>query len=293
MISTAIPVDLFFKKRPSLAATAFLALLGSSAKFDAGKPFPQITARQNGVTVNEQKLALFNSICRISASDNLPILYPFAFTYPLLQRILAHREAPLSLFVVLNSRLQVKQYRAINIDERLDIYCSITGHRLREKGLEMDILSQVKVSESTVWENIQTFYYRGRFGPPEENYQPPLFQIIPDAEEKARWYLPSGIGYGFSKVCGDSNPIHYWKTYARLLRFKRDFAQPLLVLENGMKYLFDANTVKAVSLDVTLKAPLYYNSNVILKYKKIDDVIRFDLYTEDNLLPCICGKLKL
>ena len=275
-------------------ATAFLALLGRSTKFAAAKPFPQITAQQNTVTINRRKLDEFNRICGIKNSEALPVIYPFALIYPLLQRILAHKASPLSLFVVLNSRMQANQRRAIGIDETLDIYCSIAGHRIREKGLEMDIASVVKSNGIPVWENIQTFYYRGKFGAPDENYQPPHCEDIPipDPNETARWFLPSGIGHRFSKVCGDGNPIHYWKTYARLLGFKRDFAQPLLVIGSALTHLLKTNNDSSVSLDISLKAPVYYENTIILKSAVINDFIRFDILCGDNPLPCICGMLK-
>lgn len=275
-----------------MKATAFLALFGRSSSFDPDKPFPQIVAKQKGVTIDKEQLAEFRCICGIESSDQLPVIFPFTLIYPLLQRILAHRAAPLSLFQVLNSRMQVWQYRDIGINETLDLHCEIAGHRLREKGLEMDIVSVVKSAGEPVWKNTQTFYYRGKFDKPDKDYQPPQFQSIADAAPAARWFLPAGIGYRFSQVSGDGNPLHYWKRYARLFGFQRDFAQPLLILGSSMKYLRQVDDERAVMLDIALKAPIYYESNIILKSEQDNDVLRFDIYMEGNALPCICGKLK-
>jgi hypothetical protein len=285
-------IVLNFNKQPSMRATAFLALLGRSNSFHPDKPFPQIAARQDGVTVDKVHLAQFRSICGIETSDKLPVIFPFALIYPLLQRILAHRASPLSLFQVLNSRMQVLQYREIGSAETLDLYCEIAGHRIREKGLEMDIASVVKIAGVPVWENTQTFYYRGKFGKPDNNYEPPQYQSIPDAPEAARWFLPDGIGKSFSKLSGDGNPLHYRKRYARFFGFRRDFVQPLLILGSSLKYLYPAKNENAVALDVALKAPIYYESNIILKSEQDNDVQRFDIYMEEDPLPCICGKLK-
>jgi acyl dehydratase len=285
------PSELIFRKQPSMITTALLALLNRNSKFDVAEPFPQITAHQNTVTIDRKKLSEFNRICGIKASNKLPVIYPFALIYPLLQRIFAQKDAPLSLFVVLNNRMQVLQHRAIGIEETLDITSSITGHRIREKGLEMDIASVVKSSGITAWENIQTFYYRGQFGAPDENYQPPHCEDIPipDAAETARWFLPAGIGHRFSKVCGDGNPIHYWKTYAHLLGFKRDFAQPLLVIGGALTHLLKSDEEGSVSLDISLKGPVYYENTVILKSTVLNGSKRFDILCGDNPLPSICG----
>jgi hypothetical protein len=285
-------IELNFKKRPSMGATVFFALLGRGSHFDVTKPFPQIAARQHRVTIDKERLAEFCTICGIKGSNKLPVIFPFTLIYPLLLRILAHRAAPLSLFQVLNSRMQVLQYREIGIDETLDLYCEIVGHRLREKGLEMDIASVVKIAGVPVWKNTQTFYYRGKFGKPDNNFEPPQYKSIPDAPEAARWFLPGGIGRRFSKLSGDGNPLHYWKRYARLLGFQRDFAQPLLILGSSLKYLCPADDENAVVLDIALKAPVYYESNIILKSEQDNDAQRFDIYMEEDPLPCICGKLK-
>jgi hypothetical protein len=285
-------IDLYFKKRPLMAVTALVALLGRNATFDAGKPFPRITARQDGIALNKNTLAQFNRFCDINNRDILSVVYPFTMIYPLIQRILAQRAAPLSLFVVLNNRMQVTQHRGIGADETLDLFCEIAGHRLREKGLEMDILSTVKIAGVPVWENIQTFYYRGKFGKPDPAYIPPQFAPLPAAADKASWFLPEGAGRSFARVSGDGNPLHYWKAYARLLGFQRDFAQPLMVLGSALGRLLDAQDKSAVMLDIALKAPVYYENNIVLKSALINDSKRFDIYCAEDPLPCISGKFK-
>jgi hypothetical protein len=285
-------INLIFKKRPAMSTTVFLAFWGSSRKFAAGKPLPQITAEQKGVTVDQTQLEEFRNICEMAQSDKLPLIYPFTLIYPLIQRILAQKAAPLSLFKVLNSRMQVWQHRKIAIAETLDIFCAIAGIRIREKGLEIDIASVIKSAGMPVWESTQTFYYRGIFGTPDKNYLPPQFKPIPDAAQTGQWFLQGGIGRRFSRISGDSNPIHYWKTYARLMGFRRDFAQPLLVLGSALKYLFPADDENSVTLDIALKAPVYYESYIILKSEQDNDGRRFDIYLEGDSLPCICGKLQ-
>lgn len=275
-----------------MAVTALVALLGRNATFDAGKPFPRITARQSGIALNKNSLAQFNRFCGINNSDTLSVIYPSTMIYPLIQRILAQRAAPLSLFTVLNSRMQVTQHRWIGADETLDIFCEIAGHRLREKGLEMDILSTVKIAGVPVWENIQTFYYRGKFGEADPTYIPPQFDTLPATADKASWFLPEDTGHSFARISGDGNPIHYWRAYARLLGFKRDFAQPLMVLGSSLGRLLDDNDKNAVMLDIALKAPVYYESNIILKSALVNDVKRFDIYCAEGTLPCISGKVK-
>jgi hypothetical protein len=206
--------------------------------------------------------------------------------------MLARKEAPLSLFVVLNSRMQIVQHRHIGLDEKFDVYCELAHHRLVEKGLEVEIKSSVKIAAETVWENTLTFYYRGKFGTPDLTFAPPQFEPIPDAPEVARWFLPGNIGYSFAGISGDGNPIHYLRPYARLLGFKRDFAQPLLVLAGSLERLLQGSTEKSFCLDIAFKGPVYYENNVILKSAFASGIKRFDIYEERNPRPCICGTFK-
>jgi hypothetical protein len=133
--------------------------------------------------------------------------------------------------------MQIKQHRPIGLEETISLYCEFAGHRLVEKGLEVDIKSIVSISGEIFWESTITFYYRGQFGPPDASFQPPQMDMIPDAPEVERWFLQGGVGIGFATLSGDSNPIHYWRWYARLSGFKRDFAQPLLILASSVDHL--------------------------------------------------------
>ncbi|MEJ2717618.1 MAG: hypothetical protein P8182_10835, partial [Deltaproteobacteria bacterium] len=46
-----------------------------------------------------------------------------------------------------------------------------------------------------------------------------------------------------------------------------------------------------VRLDVALKGPVYYGSNVTMNYADMGTSHRFDLYCEDNPRPCLSGSL--
>ncbi|MCX5845498.1 MAG: hypothetical protein NTW12_03950 [Deltaproteobacteria bacterium] len=289
----AASIDLIFNKRPSTISTVLLALFGWSRRFDAEKPFPKITAQWKGVTVEKKHLYKFNRLCGIHDSAQLPLIYPFTLIYPLLQRILAHKEAPLTIFRTLNSRIQVLQHRRIGIDEILDIRCELVRHRIREKGIEIDIASVIEAAGEPVWENIQTYYYRGKFGVADAAYEPPEFEPIPEADVVAAWGLPAGIGLCFAAVSGDGNGIHYSKMYARMFGFERDFAQPLLVLAGSVERLLNTDYDNAVSLDVVLKGQFYYERTIILKKTFIKDATRFDIYCEGNPRSCIDGKLRM
>lgn len=285
-------IDLIFTKAPSLWTTGFSALKGYSFTFDPQKPFAKISATRNGITPDPKRMKDFAKVCRIDIGSKLPLIYPLTFIYPLVQIMLARKEAPLSLLKTLNTRMRIIQYRPIGLTESFDVFCKLAEHRLVEKGLEVDIHSVVRIAGEMVWESTITFYYRGKFGAPNTTFQPPELEAIPDAPEIARWFLPAGLGFAFAKLSGDGNPIHYWKFYARLSGFQRDFAQPLLVLTETLSYLEKKHLSDKLCLDIAFKGPVYYESNIILKSIENGHAERFDIYGEGNPRPCICGNLK-
>lgn len=285
-------IDLIFTKAPSLFTTALSILMGYRSSFDPTKPFPVMTARRDGIMPDARRLAEFARICGIDTGDKLPLIYPLTFIYPLVQIMLGRKEAPLSIIKTLNTRMEIVQYRSIGINEVCDVYCKLAAHRLVEKGLEVDIACIVQIAGDRVWESTITFYYRGRFGAPDTTFQPPQMEAIPDAPEIARWFLPAGLGFAFARLSGDGNPIHYWKPYARLFGFRRDFAQPLLVLAETLSRLETKHPSDQYTINIAFKGPVYYEDIVILKSMENQQGERFDICSEGNPRPCICGNMK-
>jgi hypothetical protein len=193
---------------------------------------------------------------------------------------------------ILNTRMEIIQHRPIGLTESFDVFCKLAEHRLVEKGLEVDIHCVVLIAAKIVWECTITFYYRGNFGTPDTTFRPPQLEAIPDAKEVARWFLPAGIGFAFARLSGDGNPLHFWKLYARMSGFQRDFAQPLLVLSETLAHLEKKHPAERICLDIAFKGPVYYESNVILKSLENGHAERFDIYCEGNPRPCICGNLQ-
>jgi hypothetical protein len=73
--------------------------------------------------------------------------------------------------------------------------------------------------------------------------------------------------------------------------FKRDFAQPIRIVAECVSSLPDVEMQRPLRLDFFLKGPVYYESTLVLKNKKMKGKNRFDLYCKGNTKPCISGEL--
>jgi hypothetical protein len=282
-------VILRLSRRPNALANLALALCGIFNRHKIGDPVPKIKAVWEDVKINPGHVKDFQEICGLPPrTEFFYPLYPVTLIFPFIIRILGHKKAPLSVFRTLNTKLEITSHRRIGVYEPLTITCETGSMRIVSRGLEMDLASIVQTGHETVWESLHTFYYRGKFGKADSSNLDPMERVpIPEAKTLGSWYLPDGIGFRFGRISGDTNGIHYSRLYAKRFGFKRDFAQPTLVLTRSLNCFpdLDISTFRLVAL---LKGPVYYKSNVYLKGILRGDGIRFDIYCEDNPRPSLC-----
>ena len=284
-------INLIFNHKPSAIYTLWQAFRSRKSRFTSEEEVPVIHASRSSLGINERHLRDFYEICHIRPLPSLHILYPFTLCYPYMMRILCRREMPFSLFKVLNTRTSITMFRAIRPDERIDIDCHNAPVRIISKGLEVDIVSEVRAGREKVWQNITIYFLRGRFGQGEKSHTPLRLAPIVDAPVIKEWYLPAKDRFRFARVSGDTNGLHYGAFYARMQGFKRDFAQPIRIVAECVSSLPNIRMARPLQLDFFLKGPVYYESMLVLKHKKMKNSDRFDLYCRGNTKPCISGEL--
>lgn len=267
------------------------ALWGKSKVFHGKESIPPITLKLDGMKIDRAHLFGFNSICKILDGEAISLIYPMTIVFPFFQRILSLKQAPLSMFSVLGKHLKIIQHRQIGFDEPFDIFCDISNVKIVSKGLEVDLSAVIKAAGEAVWTATETFFYRGNFGEADTDVEHVVFESIPNAKVIAKWFLPGGIGFRFARISGDGNGIHYSKFYARLLGFKRDFAQPFLILGHALNDFINNEKNGTISLSVAFKGQFYYENNVTVRGVEINNGNRFDIYSDGNDLPCMSGIL--
>jgi len=306
-------VNMIFNENPSAMYTLWKAFRSRKNSYSPGVEYPVIHSLRPGFIINKVHLKAFYEICDIKQFNSLHMLYPFTLVYPYIMRVLCSKEMPVSLFKVLNTHNSITMHRRIRPDERLDIDCHNCAPRIVPKGLEIDVKSVVSSGGESVWENITTYFYPGKFGTADASYSAPILDSIDDTPIRKEWYLPAKDRFRFARISGDSNGIHYGSFYARMMGFKRDFAQPIRVvaqcvsslptntsdsrgwLEEVVANCFEplpaTETAGPMQLDFSLKGPVYYESTLTLKNIQTKNGNRFDLYCSGNDKPVICGIL--
>jgi len=285
-------ITLIFNQKPSDVLTLWKAWRSRKSQYVAEEIIPEIHVKRPNFHVDPAHLESFNNICAIEPTHNLHILYPFTLIYSYLMRILCRTEMPFSQFKILNSRNQIIMFRAIKLDEQLEIDCYNSSVKIIPKGLECHFKAEVFAENEKVWEITSTYFNRGKFGEADPQYMQPRLESLENPSMYKEWFLAANDRFKFAKVSGDTNGIHYWSPYARLLGFKRDFAQPIRVTAQCISNLPNQVADKPGKLDFFLKGQVYYESMLTLKNQHTDRIDRFDLYCSGNEKPCISGRLE-
>lgn len=278
-----------FSRRPSQASLFVTAVRNSRPLRRPPAQARAMRASWHGLHIDQSHLNAFNAACGMAAQAEVSILYPMTWAYPLLLRMLSDRAAPMPLFHALNTKMEITQHRPLSMEDRFDLDLAVTGVRRLDKGLEMDIHVAVRHGADLAWESVMTFYYRGRFDAPLDAAPPDALARIAEVGTSHEWAIPPKGAFRFGRLCGDTNPLHYGKFYAKAFGFERDFAQPLRVLGQALHRIGPLAAPFPIRLVARLKAPVYYERALKMPVADLGHGRRFDIYCSPNDRPSICG----
>lgn len=279
-------LELDFGARPSAVAYMLRALYPGFLR--SALPFPPLRARWRGASPGLAPLRSFLRMTGLEAGGGLPILYPQVFTFPLQMAILTHPACPLPIWKVLQIRNHLLQHRTIPPGAALDAEASVSAQRVLEKGVELDIHMSVRLGDDVAWEGVTTFYYRGRFGEPSHPSPLAAAPTVADGKE-ARWRTSAGGGFRFAGISGDYNGIHWSDAYARLFGFRGALHHPHAVVGQGLSRLAGFRS-GAQRLDLWLKGPVYYGSEVGLRSRNTLAGVEFALTAGGSDRPAMVGR---
>jgi hypothetical protein len=203
--------------------------------------------------------------------------------------ILTHPAFPVPIWKILQTRNHLLQHRPIRPDAVLDLESRVASQRILEKGVEVDLLSSVRSGGELLWESLNTFYCRGRFGQAEAASSLAVSPQVPGPIQ-AEWNGTPGYGWRFAALTGDFNGIHTCGWYARLFGFRGAFHHPQIVLGHAMARLPEIRATGAQQLDVWLKGPVYYDARIRLRTTPGTGASDFAVHTGEDERPAIIGR---
>lgn len=291
-VTTHAGVRLQFARRPSALRYMAGAFLPSPG-LDPQAGFPDMSARWSGYRASPRELADFLRATGAPGGPAryLPLLYPHAIGFRLQMAVLTHPAFPLPIWRVLQVRNHLLQHRPIEAGESVDFETQVEAHRALEKGLEVDLRTTALCGGLRVWESLNTFYVRGRFGPAEAEPLAAQAPAVP-REVVARWYMGSDARLRFGFLTGDYNGLHLWDAYARRLGFDGAFFHTQRVLGHCLAHLDAVRQDEPQRLDAWLKGPVFYDSHVRLCAARQAQDATFALFSREEERPAIVGRIR-
>lgn len=289
-------IRLDFEQLPAVAPSYLRALTRFGRGLSKHETIPDMVARLNDLEVRAENLARYSKICGFPRAETLPVTYPHVLAFPLHMAVFTHKHFPLNLLGLIHVRNRITQYRAIRVDERLDLIVSVGGHREVAKGIEFDLVTRVSdASGAALWEETGTILARGKQASSDSsvrNRQPPELGFAPD--EEATWQVPADIGRRYAAVAGDYNPIHLGSLSARLFGFPRAIATGMWLKARAAAALQPqlSQDQHAYSLAVAFKKPVFLPSTVLFKQGRVEGGLDFALTSRSGDTHHLTGEVR-
>ncbi|MCK9380571.1 MAG: hypothetical protein M0P95_05825 [Sulfuritalea sp.] len=283
------PIRLDYRAQPSLLAFVSQVWRPSRGFSDDGR-LPDIQARWSGQRASPRQLADYVGLSGLPAGEQLSILYPHTVSFPMLMAVLSHPAFPLPIWRVLQVRNRLTLHEAIAPDAVLDFTVRTGARRLLEKGAEMDLHVSAETGGRKVWEALNTFYARGRFGAAGAADAAAPSSPAVAGEARTDWKMPAHGCWRYGRLSGDINPLHMNNWYARRLGYAGAFAHPQRVIGQCLGHLGAAHH-GPMQLETWIKGPVFYGARVTLRTESRPGEEVFALHVDDDARPAIVGRI--
>jgi acyl dehydratase len=204
------------------------------------------------VTVDPVALAKYAHVCGFTLRDELPPTYPHVLAFGMHMELLG--KAPFSAVGVVHIANRIVQHRPLLLGEELSMSVSVSELRPHRRGRQFDFISEVRVGDELVWEDVSTNLKRGDGD--ESLPREPVFELPPVT---AQWRLPDDLGRRYAAVSGDRNPIHMHSWSAKAFGFERAIAHGMWTKARCLSAL---RLPDAFTADVRFKKPILLPSTV-------------------------------
>ncbi|MBI3149725.1 MAG: acyl dehydratase [Betaproteobacteria bacterium] len=252
---------------------------------------PQLELRLAPAPVPARDYADYLALTGLADGALLPLTWPQVWGFRLQMAMLTDRSFPLPIWSALQVRNCLVQHAPLSRDTAYGLCVAPRALRRLEKGVEIDLATRLADAQGQlVWESVTTFYWRGhQHAAPdalsEDAASPPV-----DGRALAHWASGSGAGWRFGALTGDYNGIHWSDRYARAFGFKRAFHHPPRVVGQCLAHLGVEREAPRQTLELWLKGPVFYRSELDLLAGHEAEARVFGLYVDRDTRPALVGR---
>jgi acyl dehydratase len=249
----------------ALFARAGAAMIPGASKLPfvgggGGRDVPDLTLRLTDVPIDSDRLSTYNRVCGFDLRDDVPVTYPHILAFPLQLSLMTDASFPFGAIGLVHIANRITQHRAVRRSERLDIEVRATPVEEHPRGKQFSLVSEVRVGEELVWEEVSTNLKRGA----SNNGGKAPAGDLPRAEDlpaTASWTLAGDLGRRYGAVSGDLNPIHVHPLTARLFGLGSAIAHGMWTKARCLGAL-QAGLPDAFTVEVAFKKPIFLPGEV-------------------------------
>jgi acyl dehydratase len=180
-----------------------------------GDEIPDLTLVMSDVSVDRDRLAAYNRVCGFSLRDELPSTFVHVLCFGLHLSLLTDGSFPFGAVGLVHIENEITQHRPVLASEKLSLRVRAGSLEPHPRGRQFALLSEARVGDELVWEEVSTNLRRGG-GSGAERSGSRAREELPAAAE---WRLGGDLGRRYASVSGDHNPIHIHPLTARLFGF--------------------------------------------------------------------------
>ncbi|MBV8429894.1 MAG: hypothetical protein JO244_01940 [Solirubrobacterales bacterium] len=255
-----------------------------------GDGLPDLTLVLEEVTVDRDRLADYDRVCKFPLRDQLPATYPHMLAFPLQLSLMTDASFPFPALGLVHIANRIVQHRPIRISEELVIRVWATDLKDHPRGKQFVFRTETLAGEELVWEEDSTYLKRVR-GSGDGGEKSRNGDAEPAPPVTATWRLPGDLGRRYGSVSGDMNPIHIHSLSARLFGFPTAIAHGMWTKARCLAAL-DPRLPNSFSVEVEFKKPILLPATVEFAEREETGGIRFAVRGAGKGTPHLYGRVR-
>jgi hypothetical protein len=212
--------------RPVYARVVAYGLLRRARVLGRRDELPDVALRLEDVVPDAGQLAAYRRVCGFAGDGPVPATYSHVLSFPLSLELMTDRSFPLPLSGLVHVRNILTQYREVDPTERLTVLVHAEDLRPHDKGVQLDLVSEVRGGDEPVWHQVSTYLHRqggsGRSGSAGRGsaHGADGDSAEPRWEEVARFGVDASVSPRYAGMSGDRNPHHLHPLLAKVFGFR-------------------------------------------------------------------------
>ncbi len=242
-----------------------LPLVGIGGGGGEDAQIPDLTLMLGDVGVDRDRLASYDRVCGFRVGDELPATYVHLLAFPLHLALMTDASFPFAAIGLVHISNRIVVHRPVRAAERLSLKVWATPLSPHPAGRQFSLLSEARVGDELVWEEVSTNLKRGAgsgsgsgFGSGGDDAGVPSSAGLPVA---GAWDLAGDLGRRYGSVSGDLNPIHMHPLTARLFGFRSAIAHGMWTKARCLAAL-EGRLPDSFEVEVAFKRPILLPASV-------------------------------